>query len=201
MKTENLIAALAADPTVSQPRPALRIAAGGLVSLLALLAFWHLRPDLARVLSEPLVLAKFLLPLSLATILWTLRPQQPEGAAPLWPALLPALAAAALFLTSLPQQDLGAAILGSSWSTCLFSIPLLALPVGACIFAALRQTVITRPAHAGLIAGLFAGAVAAMIYALHCDEDAPAFYAVWYSAGIAISGLIGRVVGRRVLGV
>ncbi|WBU60920.1 DUF1109 domain-containing protein [Paracoccus albus] len=200
MKTEELIAVLAADTKISRPLLVLRLLLGAMLSLALLLTFWQLRPDLGTVLSRPLVLAKLMLPLSFALILWILRSRW-DDARHLWVLALPALAAAILFVVTMPRDGLAAAIVGSSWSVCLVSIPFLALPIAAGIFFALRRMVITDPARNGLFAGLMAGGIAATIYALHCNEDAPAFYTVWYSAGILICGAAGRISGRRVLGV
>ncbi|WBU64941.1 DUF1109 domain-containing protein [Paracoccus aerodenitrificans] len=200
MKTEELIAALAADPNINRPLTGMRMALGGLLSVVLLLGFWHLRADFPQVLSKPLVLAKFVLPLSVVLVAWRLK-SRPYGLLLLWPLWLPVLAAAGLFLLTMPDEGLAAAILGSSWRTCLASIPFLALPIGVGAFVALRRIVVTAPERDGLIAGLTAGAFAAAIYALHCNEDAPAFYTVWYSAGILICGIVGRYTGRHVLGV
>ena len=54
---------------------------------------------------------------------------------------------------------------------------------------------------AGLMisAGLLAGSAAAVVYALHCEETAPAFVATWYSAGMFLPALLGLIIGPRVL--
>jgi hypothetical protein len=64
------------------------------------------------------------------------------------------------------------------------------VPTLAALLWALRGLAPTRPALAGAAAGLAAGAVGALAYALHCPELSPTFVAVWYSAGIAME--IGR---------
>lgn len=196
MKTDDLIRALAADEQIERPQLLLRVAMGAALSLAMLGLFWHVRPDLGVALENPLVLAKFVLPGVLALFCLA----SARGASGWWFAL-PVVAVAALFIATLPQQGIARAIMGDSAWTCLTSIPFLALPVGAGVFLALRRHVIAKPARAGLVAGVFAGALAAFIYALHCDEDAPSFYVVWYSAGIVISGLAGRWLGRRRLGI
>ena len=57
----------------------------------------------------------------------------------------------------------------------------------------------TRPRMAGLAAGVFAGSLAALGYALACPEVSITFVAVWYSLGIALSGLLGCALGGRIL--
>jgi hypothetical protein len=44
-----------------------------------------------------------------------------------------------------------------------------------------------------------AGALGALGYALSCEESSPAFVAVWYTAGVALVGLLGAALGPRVL--
>ena len=38
-----------------------------------------------------------------------------------------------------------------------------------------------------------------MIYSMHCIEDDPAFYGIWYSVGVLLVMLIGGLLGRRLL--
>jgi hypothetical protein len=44
-----------------------------------------------------------------------------------------------------------------------------------------------------------AGAAAAALYALHCNENAAAFVVSWYTIGILLPGLVGTLIGPRVL--
>ena len=55
----------------------------------------------------------------------------------------------------------------------------------------LKETLIATAATA-----ILAGAWATMIYAFFCTEDSPAFYGLWYSVGIMITGGIGALAGR-----
>ena len=64
---------------------------------------------------------------------------------------------------------------------------------------ALRGAAPTRLAWAGAGAGLLAGALGALAYALHCPEMAAPFLAVWYLAGMALPTLAGAWLGPRVL--
>lgn len=200
MKTADLIAVLAADTRITPPRLALRSALGLAASALLMVLFWGVRPDLGAAVARPLVAAKFLLPLLLAGLMIWAWPAPEARARPLL-ALGPALAAALLVAVTLPAGDPWAAIRGQTLWACLRSVPMLALPVGIGLFAALRGFVVTDAPGAGWVAGLLAGALGATVYAFHCDEDAPAFYAIWYSVGILVSGLAGHFAGRRWLGV
>ena len=95
--------------------------------------------------------------------------------------------------------DATRALLGQTWSVCPRNVFLLSLPALAFALWALRGLAPTRPRAAGCAAGLLAGAAGAFGYALACPELAPAFVAVWYSAGIALSGGLGALLGPLVL--
>jgi hypothetical protein len=98
-----------------------------------------------------------------------------------------------------PAEHRLAALLGESWSSCPTRVLSLSLPALAAALWAIRGLAPTRPARAGFAAGLMAGAIGAMAYALSCPEASPAFVAVWYSLGILASGVLGTLVGSRVL--
>ena len=54
----------------------------------------------------------------------------------------------------------------------------------------------TRLRFTGAVLGLFAGAMAALVYTLHCPELSPAFLVVWYSLGMLIPAAVGCRAGR-----
>ncbi len=91
------------------------------------------------------------------------------------------------------------ALLGHSWSTCPWNVLALSLPALACLLWAVRGLAPTRPVAAGFAAGLFAGALGAFGYSLSCPEVSPAFVALWYSLGIGLTGIVGALLGPRVL--
>ncbi len=112
------------------------------------------------------------------------------------------LAMALIGAASLVSEPAGvrvAALLGHSWSTCPWGVLALSLPALAASLWAVHGLAPTRPAAAGFAAGLLAGSVGAFGYSLSCPEASPAFVAVWYTLGIALTGAIGAVVGPRVL--
>jgi hypothetical protein len=100
---------------------------------------------------------------------------------------------------SAPEAEHYALLMGRTWLVCPWLIVLLAVPVFAGTFWGLRGFAPTRPGLAGFAAGLFAGAVSASIYALHCNEGGAPFVALWYSLGIVIVGLAGALAGRLLL--
>jgi hypothetical protein len=112
------------------------------------------------------------------------------------------LAMAAIGAASLWAEPPGArlaALLGGSWSTCPWSVLALSLPALGATLLAMRGLAPTRLRAAGTAAGLLAGAVGAIGYALHCPEAALAFVAAWYTAGIALAGALGAALGPLVL--
>lgn len=90
-------------------------------------------------------------------------------------------------------------VLGATWRTCPFNIAALATPALLALLWALRGAAPTRPAWAGAVAGLLAGALAVLAYALHCPEMAAPFVAVWCVVGMAIPTALGALLGPRLL--
>jgi hypothetical protein len=105
----------------------------------------------------------------------------------------------AMQLVNLAPQDRMPMMMGASWKLCPWLITAVAAPIYLAMALGLRGLAPTRPALAGGAAGLAAGGIGAALYALHCPEYAPAFIAVWYTAGIVVSAVLGAVVGSRLL--
>jgi hypothetical protein len=96
----------------------------------------------------------------------------------------------------------GFSILGASEisvPSCVASIVILSLPALALIHAAMRLGVPTRPAFAGAVAGMLAGAIGGAAYAVVCKNDGALFVSVWYPFAIAIVTAAGALLGRRTL--
>ena len=89
--------------------------------------------------------------------------------------------------------------LGHTWKVCSPLILLLALPIYACLIAAIRKLAPTRLALTGAAAGFVAGALAATLYGLHCPEQAAPFVVAWYTLGIAAATGLGAIAGSRLL--
>jgi hypothetical protein len=76
---------------------------------------------------------------------------------------------------------------------------MLATPVFRCQLLGNARFAPTRLRLAGAAAGLFSGAVGAVVYCFHCPElDAP-FIAFWYLLGILIPAAAGALLGPRLL--
>lgn len=103
------------------------------------------------------------------------------------------------YVLSAPEGKRVAAMLGKTWFSCPWNVVFLSLPALACILWAVRSLAPTRPRLAGLVAGLFAGALGAAGYAFACLELSPTFVSIWYSLGIGMTALIGAALGPYVL--
>ena len=210
MKTDDLIRALSSDLAPPGPSIEARFAVAFLPGVLLALALFAItlgpRPDLMLVAGDVRFLFKFvvtlLLALCSAVLVWRLvRPGAPAQLQIAALAIVPLVLAAGVLmeLIVLPAPLWGTRLVGSNGLVCLISIPLFALPMLIAEILALRQGAPTQPALAGVVAGLFAGGVAAAIYAAHCPDDSPLFVALWYSLGIAIVALAGGLAGRLAL--
>jgi hypothetical protein len=210
MRTTDLIALLARDVRATPPGIASRrllaaLVAGGLVTLAIVALGLRCQPLLAAA-QQPWFWMKAaytgLLTLAGAVIVRRLSvPGAKAGAAPLVAGLV-ILAMLALgtgqILAAAPADRL-ALWLGRTWKVCSPLILLLAIPVYACLIAAVRGLAPTRPALTGAAAGFAAGALAATLYGLHCPEQAAAFVASWYTLGIAAATALGAIAGGRLL--
>lgn len=209
--TERLIEALAADvPPVPLRfigrRIALGIAGGGVVSIGLVVALFGLRPDLSHAMLGFAFWMKwaYTISLGLVAVAATTRLARPTGRSVrmLWPLALPVLLLAALGIEELsrtPMRDWLSMWLGGSWRVCPWRVLLLAMPIFAGLLWAFRKLAPTDLRAAGAAAGLAAGAWAATIYCLHCDEAAAVFVLTWYSLGIVLAAGMGALLGPRVL--
>lgn len=210
MRTTDFIALLARDVRATPPGIAGRrllaaLVAGGLVTLAIVALGLRCQPLLAAA-QQPWFWMKAaytgLLTLAAAVTVRRLSlPGTKVGAAPLLAGLV-ILAMLALgtgqILAAAPGGRL-ALWLGRTWKVCSPLILLLAIPIYACLIAAIRRLAPTRPALTGAAAGFAAGALAATLYGLHCPEQAAVFVASWYTLGIAAATALGAVAGGRLL--
>ncbi|HEY0878589.1 MAG TPA: DUF1109 domain-containing protein [Zeimonas sp.] len=90
-------------------------------------------------------------------------------------------------------------ILGDTWRSCPWNIAALSIPAFGATFWAMKGLAPTRLRAAGAVSGLLSGALAALVYTLHCPELAAPFIAIWYVSGILVPTLIGALVGPWLL--
>ena len=210
MKTDDLIRALTSDLAVARSSIEQRFAAALMPGVLLALFLFAItlgpRPDFMAATGDPRFIFKFvvtlLLALCSAMLVWRLvRPGASTRLQVAALATVPVVLAAGMFaeLIALPRSQWMTSLVGVNGRVCIVSIPSFALPILAAAIFALRDGAPTRPGLTGVVAGLFAGAIAAAIYAAHCVDDSPLFVALWYSLGIAIVAVVGGVAGRFAL--
>lgn len=207
MKTEDLIARLAADPVPhgARPRTLLALAVAGALLVVAA-AFFGLigpRPDFAEALQTWRFDYKFLVTLVLAAsataVLLPLL--HPEGRADLRLLLLaPGLLmlAVVIELATLPASAWAMSAIGKNMVLCLTIVPSLGIVPLMLMLLVIRAGASTRPAWAGFAAGLASGGLAATFYAANCTDDSPLFVATWYPVAILALGAAGAAAGKFV---
>ena len=211
MKTNDLIAMLAteasATPTVSPLRRCVQATAAGVaISLALVLTLWGLNPELnalahTQAFWVKVVWLTLMCVFAAPVVMHLARPGVAAGKS-VWgiAAALVCMALLALMQVAAVDADAGIQLmLGGSWEVCSASIAALSVPLLAALLWMLRGMAPTRPALAGASAGLMAGAMASLVYSLHCTETAYAFVAVWYVAGIAVMTGVGALLGSRLL--
>lgn len=210
MKTDPIIAALVADSETREWPLQRRFAVASVpVALATATLFFYLfgiRDDFFAALLAPRFEFKMFFTALLVLSVWPLlcAAGRPFGMSArmfrtFWFAL--ALFGLALLaeLIALSRADWFAHMLGSNALFCLASIPALGLPILVVCLAVLRRAAPADGAWAGMLAGLFAGACAALTYASHCPDDSPLFVAVWYGAAVMALVAAGGGAGRMLL--
>jgi hypothetical protein len=211
VRTEDLIEALAAE-TPATPGGFVRrriglAALGGALAALAVLMMWlGPRPDLALAMGGVSFWIKLGYAATLAAAGGVLADRLARpGAGPGWrwllaaaPVMILAVIATMASAGETPGQ-MHQAMMGHSSRLCPWRILALASPVFVAALWAFRRLAPTQLAQAGFAAGLLAGGVGASVYGLACDETAPLFVLVWYTAGIAACAGIGALLGPRLL--
>jgi hypothetical protein len=210
MRTDDLVHALVADNAtrVASLRQVLAwtIAAAFVVSTLIFMAVLAPRPDAIESLGSIRFDLKFVETILLAVTAGTLvlRLMRPEVRGGRWLLLLLAapivlVLAVLAELVVLPPAGWQMATVSKNWLICLTMIPTLSVPLLIAAFYSLRYGAPTRPRLAGAVAGLFAGGIAATLYASHCIDDSPLFVATWYTLAIGFVAVVGALIGPRVL--
>lgn len=210
MKTDDLINALSADAPEQQtpPRRAFLVAivlgaAFAAAILIGRLGFHH---DFLQSLLTP----RFTFKIFVVTVLAVTsalvardmaRPEVQRSrlrmvlfAAPL---LLACAVVVELFV--LPQALWMPRLVGHYARFCLTMIPIMSVGPLALMLWAFRRGAPANPVRAGAIAGLVAGGIAAVFYAMHCPDDSPLFVATWYTLAIGFVTGLGAFLGSRLL--
>lgn len=205
--TDDLIRRLAASP------PPARLSAGFatavllaamVVTVALFLMIFGPRANLGQLMGQPEVLAKSLLPLALSVpaLALALRASRPGLPLHLGVLAIPAIAALALFtarLVQTPSSQVIPGIMGNTAIGCMVIITLLSLPTLITGIFVFRRGASVRPALTGALIGLAGSAGIAAGYALHCVEDLPLFFTIWYGLAMLIASTLGALAGKRYL--
>ncbi|WEF31746.1 DUF1109 domain-containing protein [Pseudoduganella chitinolytica] len=209
MNTDDLIASLATDTAIRRPSPltlALPLAAVVLLNGCFVIAVLGVRPNLGALTTNSLFWLKCAFVGGLALIGFAAAriaaiPAARFHALP-WLLAVPVVLMACGVIATVADADAverSVQFWGQTWRTCPVLIALLSLPIFAAVVYRMRRFAPTRLRLAGAIAGFASGALAALLYCLHCPELAPPFVASWYTLGILIPTALGALAGPRLL--
>ena len=211
MKTNDLISMLAKDsPPIDYRARRIRLfavlAAAVVASLIVVLTRMKVNPALSSMATDVWFWVRATFVGSVMVLSWLAFTQlgKPGIAARvrIWPLLIPIavlILAGVLLLLDAPQNHRMAMVMGVSWKVSSLNITILSVPIFLASVWIARQFAPTRLRVTGAVLGLFSGALAAMIYTLHCPELAPSFLMIWYVLGMFIPALLGALLGRRLL--
>jgi hypothetical protein len=198
-----LIDILAADCRPVRPR-GFGLAGGSVAAFATALALTWATVDLrsAGALASLPVLGKLLFTFSFAALTVpalqaALRPAAELGRRRFLPLGVVAIVAAAAILQATLQPTLPAWRADTPY--CLVLIPLFGLPGLLLLVEAAKAQAPTDLRAAGFLVGLLAGGISATAYALHCPNDDPLYLVASYLPAILITGLLGRMLGPRIL--
>jgi len=209
METDALIQSLSAEAVPVAPGAVARriligLGLGGATSILLMIAWLGVRPDIGEAMATGMFWVKFAYTVltglfMTAALIRLSRPGAKVGALAVVIAA-PLLALVVMALVRLMRADPEMRMplmMGASADVCPWRIFVIGLPVLAGAVWAVRGLAPTRLTVAGLAAGGCAGAFGAAIYGFHCNETASPFVAVWYTLGIAAVALLGGLAGAR----
>ena len=211
MKTDDLVAVLSTNVEpinrgLVRRTISIAVAGGAVVALGLVFGVLGLRADLTTTRATIFMLLKIAFALAvigvaLRYLLRLARPGAERGMSPLT-IVVPFAAIALLGAISLgfaPSSHWDMMILDDEWLECLLSIPIIAIVPFAVVIFAVRRAAPTNLVRTGAVAGLLAGGVSAVAYALHCTGDSLPFVAIWYGATIVLCTLAGAALGPRLL--
>ena len=211
MKTDDLVALLSTNPGLVDRSSVVRtlcvaLTAGMIVSLGIAFVGLGVRSDLmtTRALGFLIVKLAFAVGIVSLALVYLTRLARPGGErkTPSFLVAMPFLVIvflAAISLWFTPSSHWDEMIVGDQWLECLLSIPIIAIVPFAISIWAVRRAAPTNLVRTGAVAGLIAGGVSAMAYALHCTDDSLPFVAVWYGGTILLCTLAGAALGPRLL--
>ena len=211
MKTDELINLLSTNVEPVGRRQVVReisatIAVGAVAAIGTMLVALGMRGDLPQ--TGPLIFMLLKLAFALGVValasIYLMRMARPGGeggVAIAWTALpfVALVLLAAITLAFAPTSHWTMMMVGDQWLECLLSIPIIAIVPFVAVIWVLRRMAPTDLMRAGALAGLVAGGLSAVGYALHCTDDSLPFVALWYGGTIVLCTLAGAMLGPRLL--
>lgn len=211
MKTDELVALLSTNPEPVDRGLVVRtlliaLGAGSILAMGITIFGLGVRPDMMTSGALSFVFAKVLFAVGISSLalVYLAKLARPGGerkprsylvAVP----FLVIMVLAAISLGLAPSSHWDKMIVGDEWLECLVSIPVIAILPFAVSIWAVRKAAPTNLVRTGAFAGLVAGGVSGMAYALHCTDDSLPFVAVWYGGTIVLCTLAGAALGTRLL--
>jgi hypothetical protein len=211
MKTDDLVEVLSAridpvDLNAVSRRIAIAVAAGSVLAVAVILIGFGPRAGLSTIGAWTFLILKiaFAAAVVATAATYLVRLSRPcaalrHGTLIVILPFLMIVALASVSLGSAPVSHWDRMVAGDEWLECLVSIPIIAIVPFALTMWAVRRAAPTDLRLAGAIAGLVAGGISAVAYALHCTDDSLPFVAVWYGGTIVMCTLAGAVLGPRLL--
>lgn len=211
MKTDDLVALLSTNPEPVDRGLVVRtllvaLGAGSILALGITIFGLGVRPDIMMSGALSFVVAKVSFAVGIFSLAFIYLAKLARPGGELKPrsylVAVPFLVIVALAVISLglaPSSHWNKMIVGDEWLECLVFIPVIAILPFAVSIWAVRKAAPTNLVRAGAFAGLVAGGVSAMAYALHCTDDSLPFVAVWYGGTIVLCTLAGAAMGPRLL--
>jgi hypothetical protein len=211
MKTDELIDVLSTnvervDTNKVSRNLQLAIVGGLILALITGLAFLGVRWDLRDPSAFGFLVLK--IGFGVAVILlgshFLLKHARPGGELRSWISLtavpfVGVMALAGISLISAPASHWDHMMMGDGWLECLLSIPVIAVVPFTVIMWAVRMAAPTNLTRTGALAGLVAGGISAVAYALHCTDDSLPFVALWYGGTVALCTIAGALSGHKLL--
>lgn len=180
------------------------IGGGAAASLGLIIVAFGIRPDLADVDVLAFVVAKLLfslIPVGLSSIFLTILMR--SGGGPRSTIVLTATAFLGVMILALVSMfadpDWDEMIRRGRWLECAVYVPVITIVPFAAIMCAVRVAVPVNPIRAGALAGLAAGGVSTVAYAIHCTIDPAPFVALWFGGTSILCMLSGAKLGHGLL--
>ncbi|HVY23791.1 MAG TPA: DUF1109 domain-containing protein [Steroidobacteraceae bacterium] len=179
---------------------------GTAASLLLLVLTIGVRGDLGEAVYTWPFWMKWLYTIGLGIVgmmlsLYFARPDN-RSARGLWWLLVPVALLSLLAVHELqdaPPEAVHRIWMGHSALMCPWNIFGISIPAFIAVMWMMRKLAPTQLRLAGFAAGCLAGASGATVYALLCNESTAPFVVAWYSLGMLLPGLLGALIGPKVL--